>query len=87
MSAVFISQIFVGTILFIPMSLIWHHFYATDHKRALWFGTFFGPASLILSILLLAPQYGLVGAVLATYVRGFVDLFSGLYFFLYKTNA
>ncbi len=86
MNAVFISQIFVGTILFIPISLIWNHFYATDHKRALWFGTFLGPASLILSIILLAPSYGLVGAVFATYVRSFVDLLSGLYFFLYKTN-
>lgn len=87
LDAVFISQLFVGTILFIPMSLIWHHFYATDHKHALWFGTFAGPASLILGIIILAPLYGLVGAVLATYVRGFVDLISGLYFFLHKTNS
>lgn len=81
-NAILASQIYVGTILFIPASLIWHHFYATNHSRALWFGTFVGPTVLISSILLLVPSYGLIGAVLATYVRGVIDLGAGVYFFV-----
>ena len=80
--AVFVSQLFVGTILFIPTSLIWHYFYAVDDKPALWCGTFVGPSVLIIGILVFVPQFGLIGAVIANYLRGFVDLFSGLYFFL-----
>jgi len=80
--AIFISQLFVGTILFIPMSLIWHYFYAVDNKPALWCGTFVGPSVLIIGILAFVPHLGLVGAVIANYLRGFVDLGTGLYFFL-----
>lgn len=87
LDAVFISQLFVGTILFIPTSLIWHYFYATDNKPALWCGTFVGPSVLIIGILVFVPLFGLVGAVIANYLRGFVDLFSGLYFFLKKDNS
>lgn len=82
--AILISQLFVGTILFIPMSLIWHYFYATDNKPALWCGTFVGPSVLIIGILALVPHFGLIGAVLANYLRGLVDLGTGLYFFLRK---
>ncbi len=84
MEAVFISQLFVGTIIFIPASLIWHYFYATDHKSALWVGTIAGPVSYLGSIILLAPVFGLTGAVYATYIRGIIDLSTGLYFFLRK---
>lgn len=80
--AILLSQLYIGTILFIPASLIWHYFYATEDKQALWFGTFMGPGILILGILIFVPLYGLLGAIIATYIRGVVDLVSGLYFFL-----
>lgn len=86
LEAVFISQLFVGTILFIPASMIWNYFYATAHKSALWFGTFVGPSILVIGIIVLAPLFGLIGAVIATYIRAIVDLISGLYFFLSKTK-
>lgn len=82
MDSIFISQLFVGTILFIPVSLIWHYFYATEHKTALWYGTILGPTTLISGILVFVPIYGLIGAVIAVYARAIVDLISGLYFFL-----
>ncbi|MEZ4103671.1 MAG: oligosaccharide flippase family protein [Candidatus Paceibacterota bacterium] len=82
--SILISQLFVGTILFIPISLIWHYFYAVEDKKVLWFGTFVGPLTLIFSIIILVPILDLVGAVLAVYIRGFVDLLFGLYFFLRK---
>lgn len=82
MDSIFISQLFVGTILFIPVSLIWHYFYATEHKTALWYGTILGPSTLISGILVFVPIYGLIGAVIAVYARAIVDLISGLYFFL-----
>lgn len=84
MDSIFISQLFVGTILFIPASLIWHYFYATEHKTALWYGTILGPSTLISGILIFVPIYGLIGAVIAVYSRAIVDLTSGLYFFLRK---
>lgn len=82
LDAVFLSQLYIGTILFIPASLLWHYFYAIEDRPALWFGTFVGPSVFILGILFLVPVYGLLGAVIATYVRNVVDLGSGLYFFL-----
>ena len=82
MDSIFISQLFVGTILFIPASLIWHYFYATEHKTALWYGTILGPSTLISGILIFVPLYGLIGAVIAVYARAIIDLTSGLYFFL-----
>ena len=82
LDSIFISQLFVGTILFIPASLIWHYFYATEHKQALWYGTVLGPSTLIIGILVFVPMYGLIGAVLAVYLRAVTDLTSGLYFFL-----
>ncbi len=86
LESIFISQLFVGTILFIPASLIWHYFYAVENKRALWYGTILGPSTLIIEILAFVPFFGLVGAVLAVYARSLIDLFVGLYFFLRKTN-
>ena len=82
LDSIFISQLFIGTILFIPASLIWNYFYATEHRQALWYGTILGPSTLIIGILIFVPIYGLIGAVLAVYARAFTDLFSGLYFFL-----
>lgn len=84
LDAILISQLFVGTILFIPTSLIWHYFYAVNHKQALWVGTFTGPFILIGGMLILVPYLGLVGAVLANYVRSITDLMIGLYFFYFK---
>jgi O-antigen/teichoic acid export membrane protein len=80
--AVFISQLFIGTTLFIPMNIIWQYFYATNNQHALWFGTFMGPGVFILGILIFVPHYGLLGAIIAAYIRSVMDLFSGLYFFL-----
>lgn len=82
--AIYLSQLYIGTILFIPASLLWHYFYATEDKAALWFGTFMGPGILILGIIVFVPLYGLLGAIIATYVRSIIDLVSGLYFFLRK---
>ncbi len=84
--AILISQLFVGTILFIPTTLIWNYFYAVDNKHALWCATFVGPSVLIIGILALVPHFGLIGAVIANYLRGFVDLGTGLYFFLRKKH-
>ncbi len=80
--AILISQLYVGTILFTPTSLLWHYFYATDHKTALWVEMVVGPGSLILGIICLTPLYGLVGAVMAVYLRGVIDMSIGLYYFL-----
>lgn len=87
MDAVLISQLFVGTALFIPTTLVWHYFYAVDNKPALWCATFVGPSVLIIGILAFVPHLGLIGAVIANYVRGFVDLGTGLYFFLRKRDT
>jgi len=84
--AVLISQLYVGTVLFIPVSLLWQYFYATEHKRALWAGTIIGPSSLILGIICFAPIFGLLGAVMAVYLRAFIDLLMGLFFFLHDPN-
>ncbi len=80
--AVYVSQLFVGSMLFIPSGLIWHYFYAVDNKKALWYGTFIGPGTLILGIILFVPYFGILGAVAATYLRSIIDLSVGLYFFL-----
>lgn len=86
LDSIFLSQLYIGTILFIPASLLWHYFYATEDKSALWFGTFVGPGIFILSIVIFVPLYGLIGAVLSAYIRSIVDLISGLYFFLRTKN-
>ncbi len=85
--SIFISQLFIGTILFVPISLLWQYFYAVDHKQALWFATIVGPTSLIAGIVWLVPYYGLIGAVLAVYIRGVIDTIAGLYFFWLKPVA
>ncbi len=85
--AVFISQLYIGTVLFIPVGLLWHYFYATKNQKALWYGTFAGPGILILGILVFVPKFGLLGAVMATYIRAIVDLLSGLYFFFRKEKS
>jgi len=87
MSSVFISQLYIGTMLFIPASLLWHYFYAVEHQKALWYGTFIGPSTFIIGILVFVPLFGLIGAVLATYIRSLVDLAMALFFFFYKTKA
>jgi len=84
LESIFISQLFVGTILFIPASLFWHYFYAVENKRALWYGTILGPSTLIIGIIALVPSFGLIGAVMAVYLRSIVDLIFGLYFFIRK---
>lgn len=78
---VFISQLFIGTILFTPFSLLWSYFYAIENKKATWFGTILGPSVFITGIIVLVPLYGLVGAVAALYIRNVLDLATGLYFF------
>ncbi len=87
LGAIFISQLYIGTILFIPASLIWHYFYAVNHKKALRVGTFTGPFILIVGMLLLVPYFSLVGAVLANYARSIADLMIGLYFFFSKRSS
>lgn len=83
MDSILISQLYIGTILFIPANLFWLYFYATEHQKALWYGTFIVPTSLIVGIILFVPTMGLLGAVLATYLRGVVEFGLGLYFFLH----
>jgi O-antigen/teichoic acid export membrane protein len=78
---VFISQLFIGTILFTPFSLFWSYFYATENKKALWFNTILGPSAFISGIVVFVPLYGLIGAVISLYIRNILDLVSGLYFF------
>ncbi len=87
LESILISQLYVGTILFIPASLLWHYFYAVDNKKALWYGTFIGPSSVILGILIFVPFLGLFGAVLAIYLRAVLDLAIGLYFFWQKKTG
>ncbi|PIT93334.1 MAG: hypothetical protein COU06_00450 [Candidatus Harrisonbacteria bacterium CG10_big_fil_rev_8_21_14_0_10_38_8] len=84
LDSIFISQLYIGTILFIPIGLLWHYFYATENRKALWLGTVIGPTVFILGILVLVPFFGLVGAVFATYVRSIVDALMGIYFFFTK---
>lgn len=81
LNSVFISQLYIGTILFIPASLFWHYFYAVENQKALWYGTFIGPTTLIIGIIIFVPIYGLLGAILATYLRAIIDFLIGLYFF------
>lgn len=84
LDSVFISQLYIGTIIFIPASLFWHYFYAVENQKALWYGTFIGPSTLIIGIIIFVPIYGLLGAVLATYLRAIVDFLIGIYFFFKK---
>ncbi len=83
MDSILISQLYIGTILFIPANLFWLYFYATEHQKALWYGTFIVPTSLIVGIVLFVPTMGLLGAVLATYLRGVIEFSLGLFFFLH----
>lgn len=87
LDAILISQLYIGTILFIPASLISHYFYAINHQKALWLTSISGPFILIFSILLFVPYLGLLGAVIAVYIRNSTDLLFSLYYFFSKDTA
>jgi O-antigen/teichoic acid export membrane protein len=87
LDSILISQLYIGTILFIPISLIWNYFYAMNHQKALWFGSVCGPIILILSILVFVPYLGLLGAVIAVYIKNISDMLLGLYFFFSRKEV
>jgi len=69
-------------ILLTPLTLLVQYFQATMHTRALYAMQFVLPAVLIALFFLLIPQYGALGAVLATIGRQVAGFFLLLYFFL-----
>jgi len=79
---VFLSQVASALILLTPLTLLVQYFQATMHTRALYAMQFVLPAVLIALFFLLIPQYGALGAVLATIGRQVAGFFLLLYFFL-----
>ena len=77
---VFVSQLFVGTILFSPLFFCVQYFYATGHTRASWALNTLSPLLYLTSLLILTPLFGLMGVVAATYLRYSSDLVISLFF-------
>ncbi len=85
--SILLSQLYIGTIFFIPANVFWLYFYAIEHQKALWFGTFIVPATFIIGIIFFVPLFGLMGTLFAVYLRYIVELSLGLYFFFSNTKA
>ena len=80
--AVFITQLFAGTLLFTPFSLLTHYFLASKNARALAILAIATPATQFVTMVILIPLLGVLGAVLAIYARLTVDTLINFWFFL-----
>ena len=80
--AVYITQFFAGTLLFTPFSLLTHYFIASKNERALAVLTIATPATQFITMVILIPVLGVLGAVLAIYTKLIVDTILNLWFFL-----
>jgi len=76
------SQIFILSIIFIPFYILGNTMVAQMKKKEIAIIKFAEPAFRIISLLILAPLYGILGIIIARIIS---DGFSaGLYFFLFK---